>query len=62
MACGRALDIPLKDQEWSNLVRSIGAAVQQDLSVQEFANSLGLSRGVTGYVYHSPENLKLGST
>ncbi len=42
-----------KDQEWSNLVHSIGAAVQHDLSVQEFADSLGLSRGVTGYVYHT---------
>ena len=42
-----------KDQEWSDLVRSIGAAVQHDLSVQEFADSLGLSRGVTGYVYHT---------
>ena len=31
----------------------IGAAVQHDLSVQEFADSLGLSRGVTGYVYHT---------
>ena len=42
-----------QDQEWSKLVGSIGAAVQQDLSVQEFAGSLGLSRGVTGYVYHT---------
>ena len=41
------------DQEWTNAVRSIAIAYHQHLSVEQFAQSLGLSDGVTGYVYHT---------
>lgn len=41
------------DPDWSNLAAKIAAAHGQALSVQEFARSLGLGRGITGYAYHT---------
>ncbi|MHC4217716.1 MAG: ADP-ribosylglycohydrolase family protein [Planctomycetota bacterium] len=41
------------DPEWRALVDAAGDAVRGDLSVNEFAGSLGLRRGVTGYIYHT---------
>ena len=40
-----------KDDEWTTKIQSIAAAYHQALSVEQFAQSLGLSDGVTGYVY-----------
>ena len=41
------------DDEWITIVQSIDSAHHQSLSVEQFAQSLGLSDGVTGYVYHT---------
>ena len=41
------------DPEWAAAVQSIAAAYHQQLSVEQFAQYLGLSGGVTGYVYHT---------
>lgn len=42
-----------RDEDWDNLVSLICAAYRQDQSVDQFAESLGLSKGVTGFVYHT---------
>ena len=41
------------DDEWNTTIQSIAAAHHQSLFVGQFAQSLGLSDGVTGYVYHT---------
>ena len=41
------------DSEWQTLVDAVADAVSADLSVEAFAVSLDLSRGVTGYIYHT---------
>jgi len=41
------------DREWQTLVNSVAEAVSMDLSVEALAGSLDLSRGVTGYIYHT---------
>ena len=41
------------DDEWNTTIQSIAAAHHQSLSVGQFAQSHGLSDGVTGYVYHN---------
>ena len=41
------------DREWSAAVESMETAFQESRSVQQFAESLGLTNGVTGYVYHT---------
>lgn len=41
------------DDEWMTIIQSIATAHQQGLSVAQFAQSLGLSDGVTGYVFHT---------
>ncbi len=41
------------DSDWLNLVESISAAIRLDLSVEQYAESIGLSRGVSGYIYHT---------
>ncbi len=41
------------DSEWRKTVRAMATALERDLFVEEFAASLGLERGVTGYVYHT---------
>ena len=41
------------DREWSAAVKSIETACLASLSVPQFAETLGLSNGVTGYVYHT---------
>jgi ADP-ribosylglycohydrolase len=40
-----------EDREWMRLVDKLRAAERQALTVSEFAKRLGLSCGVTGYVY-----------
>jgi len=42
-----------EDAEWKSLVKSMGHAYQEGMSVPEFAGSLGLGQGVSGYVYHT---------
>lgn len=42
-----------REQDWGSLVDSIAFAYRQRLSVDQFAESLGLLNGVTGYVYHT---------
>lgn len=41
------------DPEWGRLVGQIATAASNRMSVADFAASLGLRRGVTGYAYHS---------
>ncbi len=42
-----------QDPEWKTVIDSISAAYHRQLSVKQFAESLGLSKGITGYVYHT---------
>jgi len=42
-----------QDEDWDNLVSLISTAYRQRQSVDQFAESLGLLKGVTGYVYHT---------
>jgi ADP-ribosylglycohydrolase len=39
--------------EWQNLVGHIEIALAEHISVQDFADRLGLLNGVTGYVFHT---------
>ncbi len=39
--------------EWQKLVREMALCLERGDSVQEFAHSLGLQKGVSGYAYHS---------
>ncbi len=41
------------DDEWAGILRSIADAHEQSLTVGQFARCLGLSDGVTGYMYHT---------
>ena len=41
------------DAEWQEICRKLRAALAAGRSVAEFADELGLQRGVTGYAYHS---------
>jgi ADP-ribosyl-[dinitrogen reductase] hydrolase len=41
------------DEEWLAAIEGIGAALARGLSVEAFAEGLGLGDGVTGYVYHT---------
>ncbi len=45
--------IDSRDETWGNLVDRIQSALDKGESVSEFASSLGLSKGVTGYIYHT---------
>lgn len=41
------------DSTWLELVESVSAAIRQDFSVGRFAESIGQSQAVTGYIYHT---------
>ncbi len=41
------------DSEWSHIVDAMAEAMEKDLSVREYADSLGLESGVSGYAYHT---------
>ncbi|MBI4586855.1 MAG: ADP-ribosylglycohydrolase family protein [Planctomycetes bacterium] len=41
------------DEEWRSLVGRMGGSLAAGAGVSEFARSLGLDRGVTGYSYHT---------
>lgn len=45
--------IPDADEDWTQLVTKIVEAARREATVAEFADMLGLSQGVTGYVYHT---------
>ena len=42
-----------RDDQWPGLIDQIDNGLAKGFSVAEFANSLNLHRGVTGYVYHT---------
>ncbi len=41
------------DTEWQSLVNRIEHGLQQNLTVNQFADLMGLSHGITGYIYHT---------
>jgi ADP-ribosylglycohydrolase len=41
------------DDEWQALVVLLEQGLQQQLSVQQFADLMGLGKGITGYIYHT---------
>jgi ADP-ribosylglycohydrolase len=41
------------DEQWQSLITAILSSRDQDHSVAEFAQSIGLHKGVSGYAYHS---------
>jgi ADP-ribosylglycohydrolase len=41
------------DEEWGGLIEQIRTTCDRKLSVTEFADSLGLDQGVSGYIYHT---------
>ena len=41
------------DKEWLSICEQMAYALASAKSVEQFANSLGLEKGVTGYAYHS---------
>jgi ADP-ribosylglycohydrolase len=41
------------DADWRTLVDGVARAVSQDLSVQAYADSLGLRKGISGFIYHT---------
>ncbi len=42
-----------EDKEWTALVDLISEGIKKNLSVGQFADQMGLSCGVTGYIYHT---------
>jgi ADP-ribosyl-[dinitrogen reductase] hydrolase len=42
-----------EDNEWRGLVSTVEAACKDGLSVEEFADKLGLRNGISGYIYHT---------
>ena len=55
--CGEAieilLDIEPQDDTWRNLVGQMQYGWENNISVSEFVDQLGLCKGVSGYVYHT---------
>jgi ADP-ribosyl-[dinitrogen reductase] hydrolase len=49
----RVLSSVSEDRAWRGLVSRIETACKDGLSVEEFADSLGLSNGISGYIYHT---------
>src|ERR1017187_7018502 len=41
------------DEEWLGICQTLSDALASAKSVEQFADSLGLQKGVTGYAYHS---------
>jgi ADP-ribosylglycohydrolase len=42
-----------EEKDWQELVTEIDTGIREQISVAQFAERLGLSRGVTGYIYHT---------
>ena len=49
----RVLSSVSEGREWRGLVSSIETACKDGLSVEEYADRLGLSNGISGYIYHT---------
>jgi hypothetical protein len=47
------LSSPGCDEEWLGICHTLADALASAKSVEEFADSIGLHKGVTGYAYHS---------
>ena len=47
------LTITVADPQWHDLVSQIKEAISAGATVRQFAASLGLEKGVTGYIYHT---------
>ncbi|MEM7355309.1 MAG: ADP-ribosylglycohydrolase family protein [Acidobacteriota bacterium] len=47
------LDDPRADAEWEEIISKIRGAVSTEASVKDLARSLGLDKGVSGYMYHT---------
>ena len=47
------LDVKPLDETWRELVAQMQRSWENNLSVMEFADQLGLQKGVSGYVYHT---------
>ena len=47
------LSSPDCDEEWLGICQTLADALASAKSVEEFADSIGLHKGVTGYAYHS---------
>ena len=41
------------DEEWNGILASMRDALDRELTVGEFADALGLAKGVSGYVFHT---------
>lgn len=41
------------DADWQELLQKLSTAIDQELSVETLADRLGLSRGVSGYMFHT---------
>lgn len=42
-----------RDAQWQTLVASIEQGLDENLSVSQFADLMGLHQGITGYIYHT---------
>ncbi len=42
-----------EDDEWKNLINVISSKLDENLSVAEFAESIGQGNGISGYIYHT---------
>ena len=42
-----------EDAEWQKLLTQMAVGLEQNLTVAKFAHSLGLTQGVSGYIYHT---------
>lgn len=49
----RWISVDSSDVDWTGLVQKILRAYECQLTVSEFAQELGLKKGVTGYAYHT---------
>jgi ADP-ribosyl-[dinitrogen reductase] hydrolase len=45
--------LPVKNQEFLDLIRTVCQSIEQGEATETFAISLGLNKGITGYIYHT---------
>ncbi|MFZ2656163.1 MAG: ADP-ribosylglycohydrolase family protein [Victivallales bacterium] len=46
-------EVSPENSEWIGLVKTMEESLSKDATVEEFACSIGLENGVTGYIYHT---------
>ncbi len=51
--CGLLKDIAPEDSEWVNIIEKIKESLDKNATVDEFAATLKLTEGVSGYMYHT---------